>query len=110
MLHLAEANYGLVQAATGKASEMGFGKLENNDQYKTKESVSKAVLDSYDYVLGALKDMNDVQLADSCEVFKMKMTKGLLLGKAYEHQTHHRGQSTQYLRAQGLVPPNEMLF
>ena len=30
--------------------------------------------------------------------------------KAYEHQAHHRGQTTIYIRALGLKPPNERLF
>jgi uncharacterized damage-inducible protein DinB len=34
----------------------------------------------------------------------------LALNKAFEHQTHHRGQTTQYLRGQGKTPPQEMLF
>ncbi len=115
LLHLAEANYGLGKAATGKSTEMGFGKLEKNDQIKTKADLTKAVIDSYDYVLAALKDMNDTQLMDTCSIqlgpnFKPTMTKGEMIGKAFEHQTHHRGQATQYLRAQGLTPPQEMLF
>lgn len=115
LLHLAEANYGLVQAATGKATDMGFGKLEKNEKFKTKADVSQAVMDSYDYVLAALKDMNDGQLSDTVSIelgpgFKPSMSRELMLNKAFEHQTHHRGQATQYLRAHGLTPPQEMLF
>lgn len=115
LLHLAEANYGLVQAATGKATEMGFGKLEKNEKYKTKADVSLAVMDSYDYVIAALKDLNDGQLSDTVSIelgpgFKPTMSRELMLNKAFEHQTHHRGQATQYLRAHGLTPPQEMLF
>jgi uncharacterized damage-inducible protein DinB len=115
LLHLSEANYGLGQVATGQPTEMGFGKLEKNDQIKTKADLTKAVMDSYDYVINGLKGMNDKQLMDTCSVqlgpnFKPTMTKGEMLNKLFEHQTHHRGQATQYLRAQGLTPPQEMLF
>jgi uncharacterized damage-inducible protein DinB len=115
LLHIAEANYGLVQAATGKATDMGFGKLEGKDGFKTKADVTKAINDSYDYVIAAIGELNDLQLMDTCSVtlgpgFKPVMTKEAMLNKAFEHQTHHRGQSTQYLRAQGLTPPQEMLF
>lgn len=110
MLHLAEANYGIAQAASGKPTELGFGKLESDEKFKTKTEVAKAVMDSYDYVISALKDMNDNQLMEECTLFDMKMTKELAFDKAFEHQTHHRGQTTQYLRAQGKTPPNEMLF
>ncbi len=110
MLHMAEANYGVVQMATGKATDLGFGKMEKQEQYKTKADVANAVMGSYDFVIAALKEMNDGQLTDSCQVFDFKMTKELAFNKVFEHQTHHRGQTTQYLRAQGLTPPQEMLF
>jgi uncharacterized damage-inducible protein DinB len=115
LMHIAEANYGLVMAATGKATEMGFGKLEGKDGYKTKDEVKKAIGDSYDYVIGALKGLNDTQLADTISVelfpgFKPTLSREAMINKAFEHQTHHRGQTTQYLRSQGLTPPQEMLF
>ena len=100
---------------SGKATEMGFGKLEKSAQIKTKADLTKAVIDSYDFVLSALRDMNDTQMMDTCSIqlgptFKATMTKGEMFAKVFEHQTHHRGQATQYLRAQGLTPPQEMLF
>lgn len=110
LLHLAEANYGITSAATGKPTEMGFGKLEKDEKMVTKADVAKAVMDSYDYVIAGLKGMNDNMLAEECSLFDMKMTKELAINKAFEHQTHHRGQTTQYLRAQGKTPPQEMLF
>ena len=115
LLHLSEVNYGLGRAGTGKPTDMGFGKLEKNDQIKTKVDLTKAVMASYDYVIDGLKEMNDKQLMDTCSIqlgpnFKPTMTKGEMINKAFEHQTHHRGQATQYLRAQGLTPPQEMLF
>jgi len=110
LLHISEANYGLAQAATGKATELGFGKMEKSDLYKTKADVANATMASYDFMISALKEMNDGQLKDSCSVFNMTMTKEQLLNKAFEHQTHHRGQCAIYLRAQGLTPPQEMLF
>jgi uncharacterized damage-inducible protein DinB len=30
--------------------------------------------------------------------------------KTFEHQTHHRGQTTIYIRTQGIKPPQEKLF
>ena len=113
LLHIAEANYGLVQAATKKGTDMGFGKLEG--KLASKAEVSKAVLDSYDYVIAALKEMNDGMLADTCSIsfgpdFKKTMSKELMINKTFEHQTHHRGQATQYLRENGKTPPEEMLF
>jgi len=115
LLHLSEANYAFGHAATGKPTDMGFGKLEKNDKIKTKAELTKAVMDSYDYVSAGLREMNDKQLLDTCSIqlgpdFKPTMTKEQMINKVFEHQTHHRGQATQYLRAQGLTPPQEMLF
>ena len=115
LLHLSEVNYLLGHAGTGKPTDMTFGKLEKNDQIKTKAELTKAVMESYDFVIAGLKDMNDTQLLDTCSIqlgpnFKPTMTREEMMSKLFEHQTHHRGQATQYLRAQGLTPPPEMLF
>ena len=40
----------------------------------------------------------------------VEMTKGQALAKLFEHQTHHRGQTTIYIRLAGVKPPNEKLF
>lgn len=115
LLHLAEGNYGLVKPITSKATEVTWGSLEGNKAMVTKADVSTAVLASYDWVIGALRELNDTQLSDTVAVelfpgFKVSMTKEQYFNKAFEHQTHHRGQSAQYLRAQGKTPPQEMLF
>ena len=38
------------------------------------------------------------------------MTRAMALAKAFEHQTHHRGQATVYIRLAGVKPPQEKLF
>jgi uncharacterized damage-inducible protein DinB len=38
------------------------------------------------------------------------MSRQLAIEKCFEHQTHHRGQATTYLRLAGVVPPAEKLF
>lgn len=115
MLHLAEANYGLVKPGTGKATDITWGSLEGNAALVSKSDVAGAVMASYDYVISALRDQNDMTLTDTVKVelfpgFNVSMTKEQYFNKAFEHQTHHRGQTTQYLRAQGKRPPEEMLF
>jgi uncharacterized damage-inducible protein DinB len=111
MLHLSEANYNLASAATGKTSPITWGALEKSDQYKTKAALTKAVMDSYDFVIAATKEMNEQKLAEQVKIFeKFDMSRELALAKVFEHQTHHRGQTTVYLRLKGLTPPQEMLF
>lgn len=112
MLHLSEANYGLGSAASGKKSPVTFGQLEKaSDQYKSKEALTKAVRESYDFVILALKDFNETKLGETIKVFdKFEMTREAGFNKTFEHQTHHRGQTTVYLRLSGITPPNEKLF
>ncbi|MDQ2657915.1 MAG: DinB family protein [Bacteroidota bacterium] len=112
MLHLAEANYGFGSAASGKASPVSFGALEKaSDQYKTKEALSKAVMDSYDFVIAALRDMDETRMTENIKMFnRFELTRDEAFQKAFEHQTHHRGQTTVYLRLKGVTPPNEKLF
>ncbi len=109
MLHLAEANYGLSSMASGKASPVKFGELEKQAD-KSKAATVKAVMDSYDFVIDGLKSMNATTSAESIDVFGNKITKGEAFVKAFEHQTHHRGQTTVYLRMKGVKAPQEKLF
>jgi len=115
LLHLAEANYGLIKAGGGKPTNLGFGTIDGKPEYTTKAAVASAVAASYDYVISSLQDLNDNQLMDTVAVelfpgFNVKWTKEAFYNKTFEHQTHHRGQATQYLRAQGKTPPQEMLM
>ena len=41
---------------------------------------------------------------------RFEMTKGNAIDKCFEHQTHHRGQTTVYIRLAGATPPQEKLF
>lgn len=110
MLHLADANYFLVGTASGKESPLGKTSVEKTVA-ETKDATTKAVMDSYDYVIGAIQGMTDAQMQEAVTMGKdMKSTRGLLLAKGFEHQTHHRGQATIYLRLKAVKPPNEMLF
>ena len=65
----------------------------------------------YDFVISNIKNMKPEQFQDTIRVFdKYAMTKGTLLNKIFEHQTHPVGQTTIYFRLKGLTPPNEELF
>jgi uncharacterized damage-inducible protein DinB len=110
MLHLAEGNYALASAASGKASPVTFGQLEKSDQYKTKEAVTKAVMGSYDFVIAAIKETDPAKMGEMIKVFNFDLSRQSTLEKVFEHQTHHRGQTTVYLRLKGITPPNEKLF
>jgi uncharacterized damage-inducible protein DinB len=112
MLHIAEANYGLGSAASGKKSPVAFGQLEKaSDQYKSREALTKVVMESYDFVISALKEFDESKMNEPIKVFNnFDMNREAAFHKTFEHQTHHRGQTTVYLRLSGIKPPNEKLF
>ncbi|GAB4028181.1 DinB family protein [Spirosoma koreense] len=110
MLHLAAANYNFGALAGGKPNPFQGKKLEEMSELKTKATLTKAVMDSYDFMIDAVKGMTDAQLAESVKMGQREMTREVVLAKAFEHQTHHRGQCTIYIRMKGIKPPNEKLF
>lgn len=109
-LHLGDANYVFLAAASGTKSPVGQGELEKSTD-KSKANVSKMVLASYDFVIENIKKMTEAQFNESVKLFgSFEMTKRLAIEKAFEHQAHHRGQTTVYLRLAGVKPPQEKLF
>jgi uncharacterized damage-inducible protein DinB len=109
-LHLADANYGLVSAALGIKSPFNQGIWEKTGD-KSKANVSKIVLASYDFVIDQIKKLSDAQLDEPIKMIgSFDMSKRIALAKAFEHQVHHRGQTTVYLRLAGITPPQEKLF
>ena len=114
MLHLADANYMFATSASGKANPLGETLLSHNVAEKTisptKEATTKAVMDSYDWMISTLQAMTPDQMLETIKFGKRDITRSGVFGKAFEHQTHHRGQTTIYLRLKGVTPPAEMLF
>ncbi len=109
MLHLADGNYGFLGAASGKPNPLGKVSAEKTIP-QTKEATTKAVMDSYDFVISAIKGMTPAQLQESTKFAGQELTKATVISKAFEHQTHHRGQTVAYLRLKGVTPPAEKLF
>lgn len=110
MFHFTEANYGFGAVVFGSKSPYNFGELEKSTD-KSKATVTKTVMAGYDFVIDGLKKLPMAQLGDNVQMFgKFDMTKGTAINKAFEHQTHHRGQTTVYIRLAGAKPPQEKLF
>ena len=109
MLHIADGNYGFGSSATGEKSPVAMGLEKGTD--KSKATVTKETLASYDFIINGLKKMSAAQLQEPVKVFdRFELTRELAMAKAFEHQTHHRGQGTVYLRMVGVTPPAEKLF
>jgi uncharacterized damage-inducible protein DinB len=110
MLHLATDNYGFAAFASGKQAPSADTALEKTVQ-PTKEATTKAVMDSYDFMISTLQNMTADQMNELVKRRNgQEISRANLFGKGFEHQTHHRGQMTIYLRLKGVTPPNEMLF
>jgi uncharacterized damage-inducible protein DinB len=109
-LHLADANYAFIAAASGEKSPVEpFGAEKGKD--KSKAAVMKVVMDSYDFAIEGIRKIPAAQMEEKINFFgKFEITKRVAVEKAFEHQTHHRGQTTVYLRLVGVTPPNEKLF
>jgi len=109
MLHLADANYYFASSASAKPSPIGQVSAEKTFA-QTKEATTKAAMDSYDFVISCIQSMSLAQFQETAKVEGKVVPKGIIFNKAFEHQTHHRGQTTVYLRLKGVKPPEEMLF
>jgi uncharacterized damage-inducible protein DinB len=109
MLHLTNANYAFAAPATGEKSPVAEDLEKIAD--KSKANVTKLVMDGYDFVISSIKKANPAQSGDKIKMFgRFEMTKQEALAKCFEHQTHHRGQTTVYIRLAGGTPPQEKLF
>ena len=108
MDHLADANFAFTASATGTKSPFD-GKAEKMAD-QSKAAVTKAVMQSYDFVISSLKALPETDLMKDVKLFGMDTKVGPAFEKAFEHQTHHRGQTTVYIRLKGVKPPGERLF
>ncbi|MFC0181800.1 Uncharacterized damage-inducible protein DinB (forms a four-helix bundle) [Pseudarcicella hirudinis] len=109
MLHLADANYGFSAMLSGIPSPIERGGAEKMAD-KSKAATTKMVMDSYDFVINALKSMDAAKMQEMVKFAGQDLSKEQGFAKCFEHQTHHRGQATVYIRLKGIKPPNEMLF
>jgi uncharacterized damage-inducible protein DinB len=110
MLHLAAANFAFASSATGAANPQQGKNLEKMDEYKTKAALTKIVMESYDFVITSVKGMDVKKMDEAVKFFGRDLTRAAAVSKGFEHQTHHRAQTTIYLRLKGVKPPQEKLF
>ena len=110
MLHLAQVNAVFFSAITGEPNAMAKANLEGSATAQSRDSVVYYVTTSYDFAINSLRKLNASALGEKIKVFGMEETKFTWLLKAFEHQTHHRGQTTIYIRLLGIKPPQERLF
>jgi uncharacterized damage-inducible protein DinB len=110
MLHLAQANINLSANGLGKDRLWQGRSLEQSVTAHSKDSVVYYVNASYDYVLEGIKALDASKLEEPVKRGNLENTRLAWIMKTFEHQTHHRGQTTIYIRLAGIKPPNERLF
>lgn len=110
-LHLSQGNVGLVANATGAERIYASVNLEKEEKFHNKEALRAVVSEVYDWVIDAVENW-DMANADEMNGpnANFQFSRMEWLKKAFEHQTHHRGQTTIYLRMKGIAPPPEKLF
>jgi len=84
--------------------------LEHSASAQTKDSVMYYVNASYDFCINAVKNSDLNKWGEKIKIFGMETTRYAMMIKTFEHQTHHRGQTTIYIRVAGIKPPQEKLF
>ena len=112
MLHLAGGNVFLMMTATGGTPPSWLAMdLETRASAQNKDSVMYFVTASYDYCRDAVQKTDAAKWGESIKVFNTyDATRFAMMNKTFEHQTHHRGQTTIYIREVGIKPPQERLF
>ena len=110
MLHLAQGNVNLSSNGFGKDRIFTGRNLEKSPTAQGKDSVIYLVMQSYDYCIDGVKNMDPSKMDEVVKRGNFNVTRRGWGMKAFEHQTHERGQCTIYIRLQGIRPPGEMLF
>lgn len=112
MLHLAAANVFLMSNASDAPPPNWLSfTLEQRASAQSKDSVVYFVTSSYDYAITAAKNSDISKWGEKKKLFnRFDETRFAIMNKAFEHQNHHRGQATIYIRLQGIKPPEERLF
>ncbi|MDP9229456.1 MAG: DinB family protein [Bacteroidota bacterium] len=112
MLHLASGNVFLMMNAIGQPPLPWLpSDIEHSTTAQKKDSVIYYVIASYDYCINAVKDFDVNKWGEKTKMFNTyEESRFALMNKAFEHQGHHRGQTTIYIRLQAIKPPQERLF
>jgi uncharacterized damage-inducible protein DinB len=111
MLHLSDGLYFFCKNMFGVDTPASAAGLEKKDDLKKSKAVlQKTVADSYDFMIAQINGLTPAKLDEQITLFGTKMPRYIAIAKAFEHQTHHRGQTTIYIRLKGVKPPNERLF
>lgn len=107
MVHLAITNFSFGAHATGQKNPYRSQELVKNEEFKrSKSALTKIVLESYDFVIGGIKKLNEATLNEQDE--SMKRPRSALIHMCFNHQAITRGQTFIYYRLKGIPPPRDL--
>jgi uncharacterized damage-inducible protein DinB len=110
LLHMSQSTMTVISIATGAEPLYQDKVLEKMKEYKNKAALTKLVMESYDYAIQSIEKMDASKMDSLIRRGNYETDQFGWLNKAFEHQTHHRAQTTIYLRLKGIKAPNEKLF
>ncbi len=110
MLHLAATNVFFISTATGQVTDLPGTDHSGTGLSQQKDSVVYYVTKSYDFAISAIGSFDPAKFGELAGPARIRASRFVYLLKGFEHQTHHRGQTTIYIRLMGLQPPAEKLF
>ncbi len=106
--HVAATNYMIAAAILGEKIPVDIGKGENGPDLKTKAEIVKFLKDSFEYTHKAFNSLTNENAFGQVENpfgGKNKPTRMGLVILTVGHCFDHYGQSVEYLRANGIIPP-----
>ncbi len=112
MLHMAQGTISLMSAGSAKKvpSIINRRNLEQTPSAWSSDSVTYFVNLSYDFAIEAVQEFDMNKVYERVKRGNFDESRLAWMMKSFEHQTHHRGQTTIYIRLVGIKPPNEKLF
>jgi uncharacterized damage-inducible protein DinB len=106
-LHAAQSTFALGATATDRVNPYAGKEFSEDKDVQQKDAAIKRVMEAYDFVIEGLKATTDEKFNAVVPARRgtVMAPKWQLLQWAFTNQTHHRGQTTIYLRLKGIVPP-----
>jgi len=111
VIHLAVTSSFFVFMATDKKPpEFIWADIDSRPNSHSKDSLLYYVTKSYDYCINSIISFNSNKWTETKMFSNATKTRYEFLVHAFEHQTHHRGQTAVYLRLMGIKPPEPNPF
>jgi uncharacterized damage-inducible protein DinB len=110
LIHMAQGTISLMSAGSGKKVPDVINRRGLEQMNLSADSVIFFVNLSYDFAIEAITEFDMAKVHERVKRGNFDESRLAWMMKAFEHQTHHRGQTTIYIRLLGIKPPNEKLF